>query len=1086
MSSPFFMPTPPPLEIITKFQPDRTMYFRGFSGIQCPASMHSASPTGFTISGVFRDPADFWVLVIYDVDDFYNHPRIKPLPDGNLSGIILEFDVTFSHAVSLDVPKFPTIDWPFLDFIRDDGTTGRVDISYGNNQTQFTGTVDTLNTIQNNNPTTVSAGALAAASGTFGIVGSGASFGDKLTLFFENFWWSYGASGSGLDTPANIATYFAAQINATTWGDVIYTLTASIPLGGGALEITCNQPGADGNMIRLYWTSTNPADLYMTPNPLQLSGGSSAATFHVKLDFSALTDFQGNHVDNLRQAWLTFAPVLADSAAYADTDADIVFTNWGITADPNGIADLKVAGLLSTRVEESNAATVARGAWVPTDVGWFSQGFAIASKTVGDQLTITYSNQFTHDLWIGTSLYSDRGVFGITVNGAAQPDLDMMTVTQTYNTTLGAWVAGPIAQAVSTRRKIASAIPPGTHIVVLTVKPGDTPPGGISPGGCYFDFLEAVVASDVPDAPGPWSDRAPAIDYDTQHGYQLAPGRLLWMMGKLGFAGSPIDEYVGVFWWNQRKNYGAVFASAVVDFSSATLVNGYQVFIQVGADSSALAIGKSFFAADDASSVAAHFQYFINETFSGIWAQASGSVLTITARSPAFAYQNPYLNVFYYDGSANHTISYTGSLDNGIDPSVSNPVQLGTWFVDDSNLTTPLNHGAATWHSDLFASAVALGLSIVSAFSLEIVQPPDYIPPSPFLPLPGTPNTWTCCFPNGEQVITATGSGNLNSSQCVPSASAFLLYQKKAYLHVAQLQTAAGHPVQLQCGEFLWWFFARLNLVPISFIAILAAVRIDTAPVAHGLTTGDTVLISDVQGLTAVNGEWPVTVIDSTHFEIPASGAGPGWVPGTGYVSGGGMAYYDAFTTNAFNTLYSRALGPFWLPTDDPSLHGYQDADFLAGQLAYHVSAIIAYVVGTYPAAEFEILWPGDVNGTTVTPLSVVGGALNHYVSFPVSWQSHGTAPFGIFKYEQLAFLTTDRDMNLVKAGLAYIATLDWPAAKRRFLFPIDNPGIAWNDEYRAAQEIGFATYTPFAFDQQNLLGWALSPDPADSSVEIT
>jgi hypothetical protein len=1082
------------LEIITKFQPDRTMYFRGFSGIQCPASMNSASSTGFTISGVFRDPADFWVLVIYDIDDFYNHPRIKPLPDGNLSGIVLEFDVAFSNAVSLDVPKFPTIDWPFLDFIREDGTTGRVDISYGNNQTRFSGTTDTLNTIKNPDPTTVSSGTLAAASVTLAVDVGGMLAGDQLNLWFQNFVYSY--TGLGGDNPNFVALQLKDAINGYDYSGQIYGLSAVN--SGANITITASQTnsgvvtpfyGADGNMIRLYWTATDSTRENIqvggvVTNPVQLSGGSSAVTFHVKLDFSNIIDFQGNNLASLRQAWLTFAPVLADSAAFTDTDADIVFSNWGITADPNGISDLKVAGLLSTRVEESNAATVARGTWVPSDVGWYSQGFAIASKTVGDTLTVTYSNQFTHDLWVGTSVYSDRGVFGVTVNGAVQPDLDMMTVTQTYNTTLGAWVAAPISQAVSTRRKIASAIPPGTHIVVLTVKPGDTPPGGISPGGCYFDFLEAVVASDVPDAPGPWTDRAPAKDYDTQHGYQLAPGRLLWMTTKLGFAGNPIDEYIGVFWWNQRANYGAQFASAVIDFSSVSMTNGDGVFLQVGADSSVLPIGKSFLAGDDANSVAAHFQYFINESFSGIWAKAVGAVLTITARSPYFAYQNPYL--FVYLNTTSNPISFTGSLNNGIDPSLATPPQLGWWYVDTSQ-SPALNHGAATWHADLFALAVSMGTSIVSAFSLEIVQPPDYIPPAStgLSPLPGTPDVWTSCFANGEQVITATGSGNLNSSQCVPSASAFLLYQQKAYLHVAQLQTAAGHPVQLQCGEFLWWFFARLNLVPISFIAILAAVRIDTSPVAHGLGSGDTVLIAGVEGLTAVNGEWPVTVIDAYHFEIPASGAGPGWVPGTGYVSGGGMAYYDAFTTAAFNTLYSRTLGPFWLPTDDPSLHGYQDADFLAGQLAAHVAAIIAYVVGTYSAAAFEILFPNDVAGLTTTPISAVGGILNRYVDLPAAWRSYTTAPFQFFKLENLAFLTTDRNMNLVKASLAEIVLLDWPAAKLRYLYPVDNSGIAQWDEYRAAIAAGFTVFSPFAFDQINLIGWAVEPPPEDGSVLV-
>ena len=78
-------------ERINKLQPDRTLYLRGFDTFAAAASIHNASPTGFTVSGTFRDPADFAVAVLYDADNYFEHPSIKYLPDFNFAGLTLSF-----------------------------------------------------------------------------------------------------------------------------------------------------------------------------------------------------------------------------------------------------------------------------------------------------------------------------------------------------------------------------------------------------------------------------------------------------------------------------------------------------------------------------------------------------------------------------------------------------------------------------------------------------------------------------------------------------------------------------------------------------------------------------------------------------------------------------------------------------------------------------------------------------------------------------------------------------------------------------------------------------------------------------------
>ena len=55
-------------DVLNKLQPDRTMYLRGFDHLGAGAAMHNARPDGFEVTGVFRDPSDFAVLVVWDAD----------------------------------------------------------------------------------------------------------------------------------------------------------------------------------------------------------------------------------------------------------------------------------------------------------------------------------------------------------------------------------------------------------------------------------------------------------------------------------------------------------------------------------------------------------------------------------------------------------------------------------------------------------------------------------------------------------------------------------------------------------------------------------------------------------------------------------------------------------------------------------------------------------------------------------------------------------------------------------------------------------------------------------------------------------
>jgi hypothetical protein len=57
------------MDQIYKLQPHRTMHLQGFDDYGAAAALWGASDTGFTVSGVFRDMADFAVLVLFQKDE---------------------------------------------------------------------------------------------------------------------------------------------------------------------------------------------------------------------------------------------------------------------------------------------------------------------------------------------------------------------------------------------------------------------------------------------------------------------------------------------------------------------------------------------------------------------------------------------------------------------------------------------------------------------------------------------------------------------------------------------------------------------------------------------------------------------------------------------------------------------------------------------------------------------------------------------------------------------------------------------------------------------------------------------------------
>jgi hypothetical protein len=276
---------------------------------------------------------------------------------------------------------------------------------------------------------------------------------------------------------------------------------------------------------------------------------------------------------------------------------------------------------------------------------------------------------------------------------------------------------------------------------------------------------------------------SPALDYSTDHTYKLPPARLHWIFDRLGFA-APMNEYIGVFWWNQRKREGAVIPQSTITFSGS-FTAGDAIFLKLGPPGKETVFGKSVFPADTNGSIACHFAQFINGYSVAVWASVQDNVLTVTARSARPSYRMPLkVEVERIAGSAGQA-TQGGSLESGT---------TGVWVVDPEQ-DPPLNRGARDWHADMFGECARRNREITVAASMELVNPPA---------------SYASNFPDEDPVVTSVGFGTLNSTHCA-FTDEVLAYQKRVFACIADLMANASVTPNLQCGEFLWWFFSNYS-----------------------------------------------------------------------------------------------------------------------------------------------------------------------------------------------------------------------------------------------------------------------------------
>ncbi|HLK66864.1 MAG TPA: hypothetical protein VKU19_25700 [Bryobacteraceae bacterium] len=647
-------------EQLSKLRPDRDLqcYFQEPSTV---AALSGTSTSGFTVSGCWRQQFD-WAVVEWNRDNVFEHPALRNLPDGDLSGVTLSYDELRTGCIPFDSNSYDSIGWS--------------DLRIWEEHTQGSESVEVLHLIPLKDYAT-SASSSVSATAELELQGA-VTTGDTIELAWLEDHVNY-ILATG-DTLESAAAALVQLINGKS-GCVI-----SAAATGAKITLTYNgAPGSNGNRVGVYGGVHGAGTETWSPEWTMFSGGVSPQEWHVSLDFGNLVDKDKVQVTttNVRKLRWTWAADI-QPGSFQRSEFSVGVTNWQV-----GGRNLlySVAGPGSRRIEDDASEITWTGTWTE-DRGNYSGGSSRYSTTQGDHLQATYSAAFVHTLYLGTR-YLDGVAKSIQatvqVDGGAAVTLDLARSGEDVliRQSLGQVAAGP-------------------HTVVVTNS-------GVTGQRLYFDFLEiALPVTDLPRfSPSPGTTLA--TDWDTNHSLALAPERTAWLIDKLGFQGRA-NHYAGAMWFYELCSPGNIYASATVQFAGTPRF----------ADTTQITVGQTTIqhvnlTTDTPASIAKCFELLIAAGLSAVWAHADGATLTIVSRSMGTAGNSVGFSAT--NSSANLTATASGStLSGGEGPTADRD---SAWRTD-LNAMPRLNRAVRDWSQSYFRALKGYGIDVVSAFSMEL------------------------------------------------------------------------------------------------------------------------------------------------------------------------------------------------------------------------------------------------------------------------------------------------------------------------------------------------------------------------------
>ncbi len=653
-------------EQLTKLRPDRDLqcYFQQPSAV---AALSNTSATQFTISGTWRQQFD-WAVVEWNRDNTFEHPALRNLPDGDLSGLHLSYQETRTNCIPIDSTLYRTVDWPYLRIWVDSGATE---------------SLYRVPLIGHATPV----GSYAAATVTFELQGT-ITGADYIELAWLDQHFNYWVLGN--DTLAKAAAGLAEVIEQNK-----ATGQVSATANGSTITLTwLGAPGSNGNRIGVYGTVHGACTESWAPGWAEFSHGASPATWQVDLDFgnlqgyldpdfTTLVNISTASLRNVRNMRWTWAADL-QAASFTRSEFSVLMSNWSVTG---GGLTYQVAGPGGRRIEDDSAEISWHGGWT-TERGNYSGGSIHHSVTKGDSAVCTYQAPIAHTLYLGT-----RYVGPIT---AAQSSLNYQVTAQVDGSAPVVINLKRPTEDVLIRYPLGQFAGQAAHTVTVT-NTGD------SGSDIYFDFLEiAVPTENLPSFPANATTTL-ATDWDTEHSQAIAPERTAWLMQKLGFQGRA-NHYAGALWFYELTQAGQQYATATISFSG-TPEFGKTTTVSLGG----AAITHQNLIGDTAASIATCFALLLNSGWTTVWAAAQGATLTITARTMGSAGNGLTISADTA-GSKVFSAQVSGPLTGGVD---------GKW-ITDVNVAPRINRAARDWTRSFLVALKGYGINATAAFSMEL------------------------------------------------------------------------------------------------------------------------------------------------------------------------------------------------------------------------------------------------------------------------------------------------------------------------------------------------------------------------------
>jgi len=737
-------------EILQKLQPDRDLqcYFFEPSAV---AAISSAGPSGFTCSGTWRQQFD-WAVIEWNRDNVFEHPAFRYLPDGDLSGLTLSYQETRENCIPLDSDLYPTVAWPTLRIWTDPGGSEPYQISLASHATAV-------------------AGSYQSASVQFTLGGTPTA-GDYVGIAFLSEHYPYQMLAA--DTLDVAIQNIVAGINA-------YSPTMSASYTGTTITITYlgtgrpanSTTGANGNLIGAYtYVSGSQTETWDAAWRL-FSGGTSPTQWQITLPFASLSDptlgpVPANAIRKLR--W-TYSAAL-QSGAFVRSEFQVVVSNWTVTG--NGRA-YSVAGPGSQRIEDDSPQLQYSGTWA-SEGGNFSGGTITSTSIPQSSVTCTYSFSQTHFLYLGTRLIAAGTTISAVVDGGTPITVNLS-------------VPGEDVLI----RTLLGELGSGTHTVSVTH-------AGAEGTYFYFDFFEFAVPTTTLPTETIESKFTAATDWDTLHSQALAPERTAWMIDSLGFT-ARVNHYVGALWFYELNCVGQQYASATVTFAGSPDPNLItQIILGTygqGPDSENI-IEHLNLIGDTTETLALAFAFLLNNGYTGVWAQANGSQLTIYSR--AMGSEGNTITIATSSNTTDLTITLSGIISVPATDTIPACTTLGggmdgTWYTDLEAMPR-INRAVRDWSQSYFQALSGYGFEATASFSMELGNGD----PSP---ASGVAQR----YPDQTPALLSTPSLQTNFS---PTSAAFW---QQVHLDMANVMNAAGLNPYLQFGEVQWWYFPNVTQI---------------------------------------------------------------------------------------------------------------------------------------------------------------------------------------------------------------------------------------------------------------------------------